>query len=221
VIDLQSLLKFRKLSRASDRSLPHPNPGSKKMYPRNRLDQMTDGVFSVAMTLLVIDVRLPEDFRPQNANELLEGLFELKSKFLPYALSFGVLGMRWLSGIRLRSHVEAVAQEYVNWWLFYLLLVTCVPLTTIVVGRFAELGPAIWLYAGNTMLLSVVAFRLLALTPATEPSDLRDHQNSIILLIVSSMLAIGWSFFSASQALWVMVLNFAAPAITRWRWKSS
>jgi uncharacterized membrane protein len=191
------------------------------MYPRNRLDQMTDGVFSVAMTLLVIDVRLPEDFRPQNANELLQSLFELKSKFLPYALSFGVLGMRWLSGIRLRSHWEAIGREYVNWWLLYLLLVTCVPLTTIVVGRFAELSPAIWLYAGNTMLLSAVAFRLLALTPATEPSDLRDHQISLILLIVSSMLAIGWSFFSASQALWVMVLNFAAPAITRWRWKSS
>jgi hypothetical protein len=32
--------------------LPHPNPGSKKMYPLNRLDALTDGVFGAAMSLL-------------------------------------------------------------------------------------------------------------------------------------------------------------------------
>jgi uncharacterized membrane protein len=191
------------------------------MFPRHRLDAMTDGVFSVSMTLLVLDVRLPEEFHPQNANELLQALFGLMPKFLPYALSFGVLGLRWLSGIRMRSHGEAFGREYVNWWLLYLLLITCVPFTTIIVGRFADLAPAVWLYAGNTALISVVAFRLMVITPDLDPSDLREHQVALMLLIVSSVLAIGWSFVSANQALLALVLNFAAPAITRWRRKLS
>ena len=106
--------------------------------------------------------------------------------------------------------------------LLYLPLITCVPFTTIIVGRFANLAPAIWLYAGNTILISVVSFRLMALTPGIEPGDhLRDRRVSLVLLIASSVLAIGWSFVSASQALWALMLNFAAPAIAHWKRRSS
>jgi TMEM175 potassium channel family protein len=137
-------------------------------------------------------------------------------------LSFGVLGLRWLSNIQVRSHGEVFGREYVNWWLLYLLLISCVPFTTIIVGRFANLAPAIWLYAGNTILISAVAFRLMALTPDIESGDhLRDRRMSLILLIVPSVLAIGWSFVSAGEALWALMLNFAAPAIRRWGRQSS
>jgi uncharacterized membrane protein len=44
------------------------------MFSRARLDALSDGIFAVAMTLLVLDVRLPEDFRPHDAAELLAGL---------------------------------------------------------------------------------------------------------------------------------------------------
>ena len=56
------------------------------MYPKAWLDALSDGIFAVAMTLLVLDVRLPEDFHPQNAAELLSGLNSLWPKFLPYGL---------------------------------------------------------------------------------------------------------------------------------------
>jgi uncharacterized membrane protein len=188
------------------------------MYPRARLDALSDAVFGVAMTLLVLDVRLPEEFHPHDASELLQALVGLLPKFLPYVLSFVVLGLRWLSNIQMRSHVENFSRAYVNWWLLYLLLITCVPFTTMVVGRFASLAPAIWLYAGNTILISAVAFRLLALTPDIERDDnLRDRQASLILLIASSVLAVAWSFVSPRQALWAFVLNFAAPAMARWK----
>jgi uncharacterized membrane protein len=191
------------------------------MYPRARLDALTDSVFGVAMTLLVLDVRLPEEFHPHDANELLQALVSLAPKFLPYAISFGVLGLRWLASIQVRSHGDMFGREYVRWWLLYLLLITCVPFTATVVGRFANLPPAIWLYAGNTILIAAVALRLMALTPDIERGDhLRSRYASLILLMVSSMLAIALSFVSPRQALWALVLNFAAPAISRSRLKS-
>ena len=85
------------------------------MYPRARIDALTDGVFAVAMTLLVLDVRLPEEFRPHDANELLEALRGLAPKFVPYVLSFLVLGLRWLSNIQMRSRGEFLGREYVVW----------------------------------------------------------------------------------------------------------
>ena len=79
-------------------------------------------------------------FHPTGASELLQGLAGLWPKFLPYLLSFSGLGLRWLSNVEVRSRAEYVNREYVNWWLLYLLLVTCVPFTTIVVGRFGHLA---------------------------------------------------------------------------------
>jgi uncharacterized membrane protein len=38
------------------------------MYPKARLDALTDGLLGVAMTILVLDVRLPDNFHPHTAN---------------------------------------------------------------------------------------------------------------------------------------------------------
>jgi uncharacterized membrane protein len=69
------------------------------MFSKARLDTLSDGIFGVAMTLLILDVRLPDDFFPRDGSELLQGLAGLWPKFLPYVLSFGVLGLRWLANI--------------------------------------------------------------------------------------------------------------------------
>jgi uncharacterized membrane protein len=168
------------------------------------------------MTLLVLDVRLPDAFKAHDTHDLVRGLLDLEPKFLPYALSFAVLGLRWLSNIRLRSHDETCSQKYAEWWLAYHLLITCVPLATIVVGRFPDLAPSIWLYAGNTILISAVSFRLLALTPSFERADhLRDRRIALGILIVSSALAIMWSFMSPRQALWALALNLGMPLFSR------
>jgi uncharacterized membrane protein len=187
------------------------------MFSRTRLDTLSDGIFAVAMTLLILDVRLPEDFHPRDGAELVRGLADLWPKFLPYVLSFGVLGLRWLSNIELRSRSEFVDRKYANWWLLYLLLITCVPFTTIVVGRFGHFPPAIWLYAGHTLLIAVISLRLAFLTPDLEPGDhLRHRQMSAILLIVSSLLAILLSFINPRLALWALALNLVAPLVRKW-----
>jgi uncharacterized membrane protein len=165
------------------------------VFSKARLDTLSDGIFGVAMTLLILDVRLLGDFHPRDAGELLQGLADLWPKFLPYVLSFGVLGLRWLSNIEIRTRAEYVDREYANWWLLYLFLITCVPFTTIVVGRFGHLAPAIWLYAGHTLLIAIVGLRPVSITPHLEQGNhLRHRQLSAGLLIVSSLLAIALIF---------------------------
>lgn len=184
------------------------------MFSKARLDALGDGIFSVAMTLLVLDVRLPDDFHATDASGLLQGLAALWPKFLPYLLSFAVLGLRWLSNVEVRSRSEFVGREYAYWWLLYLLLVTCVPLTTIVLGRFGHLAPAVWLYAGQTLLMAIVGLRLVFITPDLEFGDhLRRRQTSSLLLIIASLLAIALSFVHPRAAMWAYALNFTEPVI--------
>ena len=185
------------------------------MYPKARLDTLSDSIFAVAMTLLVLDVRLPDSFQATNTRELFQGLVSLVPKLVPYVLSFFVLGLRWLSNIHLRSRDEMCSLNYAKWWLVYHFLITGVPFSTIVVGRFTDLAAAIWLYAGHTILVALVSFRLLALTPSFERRDhVRDRQVFLIILLVSAVLAIAWSFINPGQALWALAINLASPAIS-------
>ena len=60
------------------------------MFPKARLDALNDGIFSVAMTLLALDIRLPEEFNPADGSELLQAFAKLWPKLLPYVLSFAL-----------------------------------------------------------------------------------------------------------------------------------
>jgi hypothetical protein len=92
-----------------------------------------------------------------------------------------------------------------------------VPFSTIVVGRFAHLAPAIWFYAGHTLLIALVGMRLAAVTANLEHGEhLRRRQLSAVLLSVSSLLAIAISFVDPGVALWVLALNFTGPLLWKW-----
>jgi len=186
------------------------------MFPKARLDALHDGIFSVAMTLLVLDVRLPEEFHPHDGAELSQAIGNLWPKFLPYLLSFTVLGLRWLASIEIRSRADTYNRAYVNLWLFYL-LITCVPFSTIVVGRYASLAPAIWLYAGHLLLIALVSMRMMKLTPDLEHgAHLRAKQRGAMLLVFSALLTIALSFIDLRIAIWGLALNFIQPVIARW-----
>ena len=184
------------------------------MYPKARLDALTDGLFGVAMTILVLDVRLPDDFHPRDHGALFRALIDLWPKFFPYALSFFVLGIRWLSSVQMKTKSDVVSTEYARWWLLYLFLITCVPFATILVGRFPDEAPAICFYAGTTALIAAVAWRTMALLPDLAPGiHIRARQSGLIVLFVSSVIAIVVSFISPRLAMWAFALNIVTPIL--------
>ncbi len=98
------------------------------------------------------------------------------------------------------------------------MLITCVPFTTIVVGNFGHLAPAIWLYAGHTLLIAAVGFRLVAITPHLEQGE---HLRPPAVVSAAADRDLGcWrsslSFVYPRRALWALTLNFVAPMIRRW-----
>ncbi len=182
------------------------------LIDKPRLDALTDGLFGVAMTLLVIDLKLPENFRPENATELLRAFWELHTQFLVYAISFFVLGIRWTSLAKAPGDKQ-VGNEYVRWALAHLFLITFIPFSTMVVARYGGLAPAIWLYAANTALAALVALRMAALSPNDPTSQAR--QRGLFMLLASSALVMAVSFVSPRYALLAYLLNAVSPTIGR------
>jgi uncharacterized membrane protein len=184
------------------------------MIAKSRLDALTDGVFAVAMTLLVIDLRLPEGFRPADASELLYGLAGLGNQAVVYVISFYVLSLRWTGLARISPRSEMVSEQYTKWTLMHLLPVTLVPFVTTAVARYVSLPPAIWLYAMNTIFFALVAIRMNTLAHH-DRSGLPEDQLRLIVLIVASVLTIAASLVIPKWAMLVYVVNLVDEPL-RW-----
>lgn len=187
------------------------------MYPKARLDALTDGIFAVAMTILVLDLRIPDDVHPTDEASLVRALWSLWPKFFPYLLSFYLLGATWLSMVKVKSRGETVFRPYARWWLIYLVLVTCIPFTTLVMGRYTEFTAATTLYAANMAGLAGGGLRLMALSPdPLRDEHWLDRQVSLVILLISSLLTVALSFVIPTEALWAMLLNAGASPVVHW-----
>lgn len=187
------------------------------MYPKNRLEALTDGIFAVAMTLLVLDLRIPDEVgRPTDEASLVRALIALTPKLIPYLLSFYLLGVSWLSLIKVRSRSETVGAGYARWCLLYLLFVTLLPFSTVVMGRFTAYAAATALYAANIGLVAATGFLLMSVLPdPVQDEHWLDRRVSLVVLFVSCVLTVALSFVTPGSALWAFTLNLVAGPLAR------
>ena len=113
-----------------------------------RLVFFSDAVFAIAITLLVIELRLPETGTVTGSRELLAALGALAPRLVSFVVSFVVIGSLWLSHHRFFRMVRASDQGLLLLNLLFLLFVASLPFPTAVVGRYSAIPEAEALYAG-------------------------------------------------------------------------
>lgn len=183
--------------------------------PRTRLEALTDGVFAFAMTLLVLNLELPDDFSPATAAELLDALADLRSGLFSYIISFVVLALFWHGQASNRSGPEAAGGAHFWAVLALLFFTTVMPFSTQVVGRYG-LPPGIWLYAANMVLLSASALAISRITEKEAGVRLANSgRPELYLLIASALLSVAISFFSVEYAMFAYLLNLAKPLVAK------
>ena len=117
-----------------------------------RLVAFTDGVFAIAITLLVLNFDEPTG----SDSEVLEQLTEQWPSLLAYFLSFAVIGRFWLVHHRVYEAVRHVDARLLAMNLLYLSFVVLIPFTTEVLGDYGDTTEAVVLYAG--VLAAVAGF---------------------------------------------------------------
>jgi uncharacterized membrane protein len=132
------------------------------MLTKNRLEAFSDGVFAIAITLLVIEIRPPT---LAEGESLAEGLWEQWPSYLAYVLSFLVLGVMWLNHHRIFDPVRRVDGTVLVLNLNLLLWAVLIPFPTAVLADFLREGgsdaeTAVGLY-GGVILLAAISFTAL------------------------------------------------------------
>jgi uncharacterized membrane protein len=123
------------------------------MPSRNRVEAMVDGIFSVAMTLLVLDIKLPEGLQLDSNAALLSYFYGIAATFEVYVVSFCVLGMFWVGHHYQFRFVKQVDRTLLWINLVFLLFITLIPFTTNLIANSSALELPVMLYAGNQLLL--------------------------------------------------------------------
>jgi uncharacterized membrane protein len=185
---------------------------------KERLETLVDGIFAVAMTLLVLDLKLPDDAVFANDAALWTRLAALERHFIVYIVTFGATGMYWI-GHHLQFHfVRAIDRALIWLNLLYLLLVSFLPFATDLVGDHKNLILPCEIYGATLLALSGVGYahsRYLARHPALATPDLtpeiaRMFDRRAALFAVVPLVSMAVAFFSTHLALYVYVLLAAA-----------
>ena len=134
---------------------PAANPQD---IPLSRLHGLSDGVFAIVMTLLVLELNVPEVARGlaqgAEAAAVNEALVGLIGKLAIYALTFLVTGLSWLSHSRLYTYVRRSDQRLAFLNILYLMTVSLLPFSAALLGAHGNTPAGIWPYALNQMLIS-------------------------------------------------------------------
>lgn len=185
-------------------------------FPKSRVDALTDGIFAFAMTLLVLEVRLPPDVPTHDSAALIAALRALAPQYITYVISFFVLAAHWRGEIELRR-VEEVTRAGLGWVTIYLFFITSVPFSSSVVGRYGDLPPAVWLYAANLIIVAALSLRLRALEILPEHRARAQAGNiRTAVFIASALLSVALSFVAPGHAMFAYFLNFLSEPLVRW-----
>jgi uncharacterized membrane protein len=191
-----------------------------------RLAALSDGVFAVAMTLLVLDIRPPADTAVHSENDLWSVLIKLSPRILMFAMSFMTLGIFWVGQQTQLNHL-ARSDRSLSWMHLTFLAVVCVvPFSTAFLAEFMRFRVALLVYwlnlflLGSVLYLSWVCATGSGLLKHDMPEDVPDaiKQRIVIaqsLYVVGVALCVFSTYWSIGFIVLVQLYYAVAPRIPR------
>jgi len=188
-----------------------------------RIQGLSDGVFAFAMTLLILDIKVPQIAAAMVSSQLAHLLVALWPKILSYVTSFLILGVGWV-GQHTAFHYIKRSDRILLWLnILYLMGVAFVPFSTSLLGTYPDERIAIFFFGTNLVLIAVLLYAIW--TYATWHHRLVDHHLEPIVIkllkqriasaVVIYFVIIGISFFStnASRILFLLgPLSYVRPS---------
>jgi uncharacterized membrane protein len=200
-------------------------------HHRHLLDRvvfMSDGVFAIAMTLLVLDLRLPTLPEP-SAAALRDALVANMPHFIAFVVSFQVIGIFWTAHLRMFSLITVYTRGLAFLNLLFLMSIAILPFSQTLVGEYGRLTLAAVFYSLSLVFTSLTSNvlwfyasrRARLLGPDVSPADVRIVTTRALVTLALFVIGAGAAFISVQVAsiVWVSIAlaSRAAERIARRR----
>jgi uncharacterized membrane protein len=117
---------------------------------------LSDGIFAVAMTLLVLDLHVPAREAVHAGADLRQALFMLAPQFVAYLMSFITLGIFWVGQQTQLNHLVRTDRSLTWIHLLFLFAVSMMPFSTHLLAEFISYRTALVGYWLNILVLGAV-----------------------------------------------------------------
>ncbi len=197
-------------------------------HANTRLEAFCDGVFAIALTLLIIEIKVPASEGIGTTRELWLALRHLGPSIFVFGLSFAIILITWVNHHALFKLVNKSSSSFIYANGFLLLTVVFMPFPTALVGEYLltdHVAPAVVIYNSVTavqavawILVSGAALRSRLTKDDKSTSLMRDNRrNGCFALVVYSLLALIAVWFPlaiavATTLLWAYWLAFSLRA---------
>ena len=192
----------------------------------DRLLALSDGVVAIALTLLVLQLKVPSMSQVTDANsasELAAALGRGGDSLVSYVISFYVVAQFWLVHHRVFQHL-AGQQEGLAWLNFaFLFTITIMPFTSALLGDYSNNPLAVDIFALNLLLASLatqVTFELgrrqgLLKAGRHEVARRALLRGAGVAAVLVASMGIAWANPGAAKYLWLL-LALVPGAVDRW-----
>jgi len=181
---------------------------------RDRALAFSDGVFAIAITLLVLNLKTPHVSGPNTGGKLLDALGNERGVLIGFAISFYVIARFWLTHHRLSLRLRRVDGRFLVTNLLLLAFIVFLPFPTELLGLYGGTTAAVVLYAGTMVCvagLSLVLWEYARRTHLMAPmsaAELRENHERAVVPVVVFAISIPLAFASttAAQLSWVLLV---------------
>jgi uncharacterized membrane protein len=206
------------------------SPAVPRIYERdsvefNRTLAFTDGLFAIAMTLLVVDLAVPVIKNTHSVHDLGDALGDDTATFVSFFISFAVIGRYWMAHHTFIAALARMDRGLISLNLVYLAFIAFLPFPTALLGRYFENPLSIVIYAVNVALISGMEVVLFSraqnhdLLKRKLPQDVYRFGVAMSLApVLFFLLSIPVAFFSSTLAVCCWFLGIPLAAIAD-RWK--
>jgi uncharacterized membrane protein len=198
-----------------------PETGPETARDRDRIVNLSDGVFAIAITLLVLDIQVPDIPENMVATELPGELLSLWPKYLGYLLSFVGISTFWMIHHSIFRPIKAYDRVLLYLNFLFLMFVAFVPFPTSLLGEYGNYQLPVAIYAATLatgrLLLTALHWystkRERLLEEAQDPATVRFFLIRGLTIPAIFLLSIVISFFSVSAAIWIWFIMLAIETV--------
>jgi TMEM175 potassium channel family protein len=187
-----------------------------------RLLTISDGVFAIAMTLLTLDLKVPNLGRHPSDAVLRHALSKNTASYLSFLVSFYVVANYWNRHRRLMRSVVTTHPRLITHTIFLLLVVAAMPFLASLLGQYGGTPIALALY-GAFNAVAVVTLLLLRrdiehrnLAPSAQTTEGAQPSWEPVHNLLVFVLCIPAGYVFGRNGPWVLVL-LAVPVVPIWR----
>ena len=181
-----------------------------------RFDALTDGMFAIIMTLLVIEIRVPELHSAVTNEKLFEGLLELWPLFISYLLAFMVLFSYWMAhNFIVNLFAKNLTRKFLYINMPFLATVALIPFSSHFLGLYNDFQAGVVVFGVNIAVGAIFLWKILKHaihSPEIEndlerftQKDMHYAQIRILLPAFGALVAIPVSYIDPTISIFIFV----------------